>query len=208
MGRRRGRRGSDAAALTFMAAVAAVVAPEVAEIAERHAVDRKPGRPEFAITASITAVRARPSGPGPTGVAWVTTLPVPSPETIRIMTVRGSGQVNSATTGTPNLRVARKARHVRFSFARHLGVPCPGGQLRVHPRPLPVPGRCRGGAAGRRHRRPGRHPPRWLPECPGWCSTDWSWPPSKADRAPDAGSSAASWPWPSGWSPPSSARSR
>ncbi|MGV9970232.1 restriction endonuclease [Nocardia beijingensis] len=39
MGRRRGRRGSDAAALMFMAAVAAVVvAPKVADIAEQHAV--------------------------------------------------------------------------------------------------------------------------------------------------------------------------
>ncbi|WP_228830562.1 hypothetical protein [Nocardia beijingensis] len=27
----------------------------------------------------------------------------------------------------------------------------------------------------------------------------------EGDRAPDTGSSAASWPWPSGWSPPSSA---
>ena len=47
-------------------------------------------------------VRGSPSGPAPTGVAWVsTTLPAPSPSTMRMTTVRGSGLVNSATTGTP-----------------------------------------------------------------------------------------------------------
>ena len=63
---------------------------------------RKPGRSECTTTASITAVRGRPSGPGRNGVACVsTTLPAPSPSTISIVTVRGSGQLNSACTGTP-----------------------------------------------------------------------------------------------------------
>ena len=63
---------------------------------------RKPGRSEWATTASITAVRGRPSGPGRSGVACVsTTLPAPSPSTISIVTVRGSGQLNSAYTGMP-----------------------------------------------------------------------------------------------------------
>ena len=52
------------------------------------------------MTASNTAVRGLLSAPGSTGVAWVsTTLPVPSPSTIRTTMVRGSGLVNSATTG-------------------------------------------------------------------------------------------------------------
>ena len=55
------------------------------------------------MTASITAVRGSPSGPAPTGVACVsTTLPAPSPSTMRITMVRGSGLVNSAMTGTPS----------------------------------------------------------------------------------------------------------
>ena len=41
------------------------------------------------MAASITAVRGRPAAPDPTGVAWVsTTLPVPSPSTMRMTTVR------------------------------------------------------------------------------------------------------------------------
>ena len=52
------------------------------------------------MTASNTAVRGLLSAPGSTGVAWVsTTLPVPPPSTIRTTMVRGSGLVNSATTG-------------------------------------------------------------------------------------------------------------
>ena len=52
----------------------------------------EPGRSEWATTASITAVRGKPSGPCPTGVAWVsTTLPAPSPSTMRMTMVRGSG---------------------------------------------------------------------------------------------------------------------
>src|ERR1700742_1014021 len=62
-----------------------------------------PGRGESATTASMTAVRGRPSGPRPSGVAWVsTTLPTPSPPVMRMTTVRGSGQQNSAVTGTPS----------------------------------------------------------------------------------------------------------
>ncbi|MFF0528429.1 hypothetical protein ACFYT3_08560 [Nocardia amikacinitolerans] len=40
MGRRRGRRGPDAAALTFMTTIVAVlvIAPKIADIVERHAV--------------------------------------------------------------------------------------------------------------------------------------------------------------------------
>jgi hypothetical protein len=65
----------------------------------------KPARSEWAITASITAVRGRPSGPGRSGVAWVsTTEPTPSPSTISIVIVRGSGQVKAARTGTPTRR--------------------------------------------------------------------------------------------------------
>src|ERR1700760_1910812 len=61
-----------------------------------------PGRGESATTASMTAVGGRPSGHRPSGVAWVsTTLPAPSPSRMRMITVRGSGQVNSAVTGTP-----------------------------------------------------------------------------------------------------------
>jgi hypothetical protein len=63
----------------------------------------KPGRSECTSTASIIAVRGRPSGPGRSGVAWVsTTLPAPSPSTISIVIVRASGQLNSARTGTPS----------------------------------------------------------------------------------------------------------
>ncbi len=52
------------------------------------------------MTASSTAVRGSPSGPGPIGVACVsTTLPAPSPSTMRITMVRGPGATNSATTG-------------------------------------------------------------------------------------------------------------
>jgi hypothetical protein len=52
------------------------------------------------MTASRTAVWGSPSGPRPRGVAWVsTTLPEPSPSTMRMTIVRGSGLVNSATTG-------------------------------------------------------------------------------------------------------------
>ena len=47
-------------------------------------------------------MRARPAASGRSGVACVsTTEPVPSPSTISIVTVRGSGQLNSARTGTP-----------------------------------------------------------------------------------------------------------
>lgn len=54
-------------------------------------------------------MRGLPSGPGPRGVAWVsTTLPSPSPSTIVITTVRGSGQPNSARTGTPSPGPTRK----------------------------------------------------------------------------------------------------
>ena len=64
----------------------------------------KPGRSDWAMTASRTAVRGSPSTPRPRGVAWVsTTLPEPSPSTMRITTVRDSGLVNSATTGIPSL---------------------------------------------------------------------------------------------------------
>ena len=49
-------------------------------------------------------VRDRPSGPIPSGVAWVsTTLPAPSPSVMCMTIVRLSGQVNSARTGTPLL---------------------------------------------------------------------------------------------------------
>ena len=62
----------------------------------------KPGRSEYATTASITAVRGRPAASGRSGVAWVsTTEPAPSPSTISIVIVRGSGQLNTACTGTP-----------------------------------------------------------------------------------------------------------
>ena len=55
------------------------------------------------MVASMTAVRGTPSAPGPSGVACVsTTLPAPSPSTIRITTARGPGQLNSAVTGTPD----------------------------------------------------------------------------------------------------------
>ena len=54
------------------------------------------------MVASMTAVRGRPASSGASGVAWVsTTLPVPSPSTISMVIVRASGQLNSATTGTP-----------------------------------------------------------------------------------------------------------
>ena len=66
-------------------------------------VTAKPGRSECATTASMTAVRGRPMASGRSGVAWVsTTEPAPSPSTISIVIVRGSGQLNAACTGTPN----------------------------------------------------------------------------------------------------------
>ena len=89
--------------------------------------------------------RARPAvRAGPTGVAWVsTTLPDPSPSTIRITMVRGSGLVNSATTGTPN----RPMRNVTATWKRsassggvrrrrreHLEL---GERVRVKPRAVP-----------------------------------------------------------------------
>ena len=64
----------------------------------------------MATTASTTAVRGRGDPAGRSGVAWVsTTLPSPSPSTIRITTVRGPGAANSARTGTPSRPVSRKA---------------------------------------------------------------------------------------------------
>ncbi len=63
----------------------------------------KAARSECATIASITAVRGSPSGPGRNGVACVsTTEPAPSPSTISMVMVRGSGQLNSARTGTPS----------------------------------------------------------------------------------------------------------
>ena len=63
-----------------------------------------PSRSECATTASVTCVRARPSGCGASGVAWVsTTLPAPSPRVMCMTTVRGSGQVKRASTGIPQL---------------------------------------------------------------------------------------------------------
>ena len=51
----------------------------------------KPVRSEWATTACNTAVRGLLSAPGSTGVAWVsTTLPVPSPSTIRTAMIMGS----------------------------------------------------------------------------------------------------------------------
>ena len=62
----------------------------------------KPSRGEWARTASLTRVRARPSGCGASGVAWVsTTLPAPSPRVMCMTMVRGSGQVKRASTGMP-----------------------------------------------------------------------------------------------------------
>ena len=82
----------------------------------------KPGRSECAMVASRTAVRGRPSGPEPIGVAWVsTTLPVPSPSTMRITMVRASGQLNSATTGTPR-RPIRKVTATKNRSTCSVGV--------------------------------------------------------------------------------------
>ncbi|MCW2718120.1 MAG: hypothetical protein JWR81_1942 [Pseudonocardia sp.] len=82
----------------------------------------KPRRSEWAITASTTAVRSRPSGPGRSGVAWVsTTEPAPSPSTISIVIVRGSGQLNPAKTGTP-----RRLPTVNVTSTRKRS--SPGGQ--------------------------------------------------------------------------------
>jgi hypothetical protein len=73
-----------------------------------------PARSECAITASITAVRGCPSGPGRSGVPCVsTTEPTPSPSTISIVTVRGSGQLNAACTGTPIRPATRKLTSTR-----------------------------------------------------------------------------------------------
>jgi hypothetical protein len=73
-----------------------------------------PARSECAITASITAVRGCPSGPGRSGVACVsTTEPTPSPSTISIVTVRGSGQLKAARTGTPSRRPRVKVTSTR-----------------------------------------------------------------------------------------------
>jgi hypothetical protein len=59
-------------------------------------------------------VRGSPSGPGRNGVACVsTTEPVPSPSTISIATVRGSGQVKAASTGTPSRRPTVKVTSSR-----------------------------------------------------------------------------------------------
>ena len=61
------------------------------------------------MVASVIMVSGRPSASTPSGVAWVsTTLPAPSPSTIRITIVRASGQVNSARTGTPQVWLSRK----------------------------------------------------------------------------------------------------
>ncbi len=61
------------------------------------------------MVASVTMVSGRPSLFTPRGVAWVsTTLPAPSPSTMRITMVRVSGQLNSARTGTPQVRLSRK----------------------------------------------------------------------------------------------------
>ena len=69
----------------------------------------KPGRSEYAMVASVTMVSGRPWSSRPSGVAWVsTTLAVPSPSTMCITMVRASGQVNSARTGTPQVRLSRK----------------------------------------------------------------------------------------------------
>jgi hypothetical protein len=66
------------------------------------------------MTASITAVRGCPSGPGRSGVACVsTTEPAPSPSTISIVTVRGSGQLKAARTGTPSRRPRVKVTSTR-----------------------------------------------------------------------------------------------
>ena len=74
----------------------------------------KPDRSEWAITASSTAVRGSPSGPGRSGVACVsTTEPAPSPSTISMVTVRGSGQLNAARTGTPTRRPRVKVTSTR-----------------------------------------------------------------------------------------------
>ena len=60
------------------------------------------------MVASTIIVRGLPSGPGPIGVAWVsTTLPAPSPSVIVMTIVRASGQANSARTGTPQRRLSR-----------------------------------------------------------------------------------------------------
>jgi hypothetical protein len=92
----------------------AVLATSGRSAAATFFVCAKPGRSEYATTASITAVRAAPSGPGRSGVACVsTTEPVPSPSTISMVTVRGSGQLNSACTGTPNGPATLKATSTR-----------------------------------------------------------------------------------------------
>ena len=60
------------------------------------------------MVASVIMVFGRPCSSEPRGVAWVsTTLPAPSPSTIRITMVRASGQLNSALTGTPQVRLSR-----------------------------------------------------------------------------------------------------
>ena len=61
------------------------------------------------MVASVTMVSGRPCSSRPSGVACVsTTLAVPSPSTMCITMVRASGQVNSARTGTPQVRLSRK----------------------------------------------------------------------------------------------------
>jgi hypothetical protein len=73
-----------------------------------------PGRSLCATVASMTAVRGRPCSSGRSGVACVsTTLPAPSPSTISMVIVRGSGQVNSAITGTPTRGARVKATSTR-----------------------------------------------------------------------------------------------
>ena len=65
-----------------------------------------PGRSECAITASSTAVRGQSVGARThrRGMGFDHAAR-PSPSTMRITIVRGSGLVNSATTGTPNLPI-------------------------------------------------------------------------------------------------------
>ncbi|KIH99832.1 hypothetical protein LP52_04795 [Streptomonospora alba] len=61
------------------------------------------------MVASTTAVEGTPSRT-PSGVAWVsTTLPSPSPSMMCMATVRGSGQLNAARTGTPHRPATLKA---------------------------------------------------------------------------------------------------
>ena len=60
------------------------------------------------MVASVTIVHAAVRRQDRVGVAWVsTTLPAPSPSVMCITIVRRSGQVNSARTGTPQVRLSR-----------------------------------------------------------------------------------------------------